>query len=94
MKSKDEKWALFWCNLLHPVIFGEIEKEQNNLFSEKTLPSGGRIPQRKRKRPTYSTLRRKLNRYRKDGFQSLARKARSDRGASRRFSPEIIDKNR
>ncbi|MBE7546300.1 MAG: DDE-type integrase/transposase/recombinase [Planctomycetia bacterium] len=26
------KWALFWCNLLHPVIFGEIEKEQTNLF--------------------------------------------------------------
>ncbi|MBE7545704.1 MAG: hypothetical protein HS127_00855 [Planctomycetia bacterium] len=35
MKSKDEKWALFWCNLLHPVIFGEIEKEQTNLFLKK-----------------------------------------------------------
>ncbi|WP_169703976.1 hypothetical protein [Candidatus Kuenenia stuttgartiensis] len=29
------KWALFWCNLLHPVIFGEIEKEQTNLFLKK-----------------------------------------------------------
>ena len=26
MKSKNEKWALFWCNLLHPVIFDEIER--------------------------------------------------------------------
>ena len=30
MKSKNEKWALFWCNLLHPVIFDEIEREQTN----------------------------------------------------------------
>ncbi|WP_169703251.1 Mu transposase C-terminal domain-containing protein [Candidatus Kuenenia stuttgartensis] len=92
MKSKDEKWALFWCNLLHPVIFGEIEKEQTNLFLKKLCLQEVVFPNGKRKRPTISTLRRKLNRYRKDGFQSLARKARSDRGASRRFSPEIIDK--
>ena len=32
MKSKDEKWALFWCKLLHPIIFGEIEREQTNQF--------------------------------------------------------------
>ncbi|MBE7548539.1 hypothetical protein KsCSTR_31570 [Candidatus Kuenenia stuttgartiensis] len=92
MKSKDEKWALFWCNLLHPVIFGEIEKEQTNLFLKKLCLQEVVFPNGKRKRPTISTLRRKLNRYRKDGFQSLARKARSDRGASRRFSREIIDK--
>lgn len=92
MKSKDEKWALFWCNLLHPVIFGEIEKEQTNLFLKKLCLQEVVFPDGKRKRPTISTLRRKLNRYRKDGFQSLARKARSDRGASRRFSREIIDK--
>lgn len=92
MKSKDEKWALFWCNLLHPVIFGEIEKEQTNRFLKKLCLQEVVFPNGKRKRPSISTLRRKLTRYRKDGFQSLARKARSDRGASRRFSREIIDK--
>lgn len=92
MKSKDEKWALFWCNLLHPVIFGEIEKEQTNRFLKKLCLQEVVFPNGKRKKPSISTLRRKLNRYRKDGFQSLARKARSDRGASRRFSREIIDK--
>ncbi|MBE7547664.1 MAG: hypothetical protein HS127_11180 [Planctomycetia bacterium] len=92
MKSKDEKWALFWCNLLHPVIFGEIEKEQTNLFLKKLCLQEVVFPNGKRKRPTISTLRRKLNRYRKDGFQSLARKARSDRGASRRFSLKLSTK--
>ena len=25
MKAKDEKWAIFWCGLLHPILFEEIE---------------------------------------------------------------------
>lgn len=92
MKQKDEKWALFWCNLLHPVIFGEIEQEQTNRFLKSICLQEIVFPNGKRKRPAISTLRRKLNRYRKDGFQSLARKARNDRGASRKVSREIIDK--
>lgn len=92
MKSKDEKWALFWCNLLHPIIFGEIEREQTNQFLKSLCLQEVVFPNGKRKKPSISTLRRKLNRYRKDGFQSLARKTRNDRGASRRFSREIIDK--
>ncbi|MEK6622719.1 MAG: hypothetical protein AABZ13_09565 [Planctomycetota bacterium] len=92
MKSKDEKWALFWCNLLHPVIFDEIEREQTNQpltirgvktplivkgqFLESLCLQEVVFPNGKRKRPSISTLRRKLNRYRKDGFQSLERKTR------------------
>ena len=92
MKSKDEKWALFWCKLLHPIIFGEIEREQTNQFLKDICLQDIVFPNGKRKRPSISTLRRKLNQYRKDGFQSLARKARIDRGTSRKFSREIIDK--
>ena len=92
MKSKDEKWALFWCKLLHPIIFGEVEREQTNQFLKKLCLQEIVFPNGKRKKPCISTLRRKLNRYRKDRFQSLARKTRKDRGASRRFSREIIDK--
>jgi transposase InsO family protein len=92
VKSKDEKWALFWCNLLHPVIFGEIERGQTNHFLKSLCLQEVVFPNGKRKMPSISTLRRKLNRYRKDGFQSLARKARCDRGASRTLSREIIDK--
>ena len=92
MKSKDEKWALFWCKLLHPIIFGEVEREQTNQFLKDICRQDIVFPNGKRKRPCISTLRRKLNRYRKDGFQSLARKVRNDRGASRMVSREIIDK--
>lgn len=28
MKQKDERWALFWCDLLRPVLFDEVEPEQ------------------------------------------------------------------
>lgn len=92
MKSKDEKWALFWCKLLHPVIFGEIEKNQTNEFLKSLCHQEVLFPNGKQKRPSLSTLRRKLNRYLKDGFQSLARKTRSDRNTSRSISREIIDK--
>jgi transposase InsO family protein len=92
VKSKDEKRALFWCRLLHPIIFGEIEREQTNQLLKDICLQDIVFPNGKRKKPSISTLRRKLNQYRKDGFQSLARKVRSDRGASRIVSREIIDK--
>ncbi|MCF6155186.1 MAG: hypothetical protein E3K36_08025 [Candidatus Brocadia sp.] len=47
MKSKDKKWALFWCKLLHPVIFGEIEKRQTNQYLKNPLSAGGPLSQRK-----------------------------------------------
>jgi hypothetical protein len=32
MKEKEEKWALFWCDLLKPIIYGDIEQEQINQY--------------------------------------------------------------
>ena len=32
MKRKDEDWALFWCTLLHPVLFGEIASHEVGAF--------------------------------------------------------------
>ena len=46
MKKKDQEWALFWCGLLHPVLFGEIPKRQIQTFlkglaeEEKLFPDG------------------------------------------------------
>jgi transposase InsO family protein len=92
MKSKDEKWAIFWCSLLSPLIFNEIEEESENAYltslsQEKRLFPNGQI-----KKASLSTLRRKLNQYREGGFKNLARKIRSDRGKARGVSQEIIDK--
>jgi len=92
MKQKDEKWALFWCDLLHPVLFGEVETEQTRDFlkdlSQKEIVfPGGRMG-----KPSLSTLRRKLNRYNNGGFDALARKDREDRGHARNAPAEIIAK--
>ena len=41
-------------------------------------------------KPSLSTLRRKLNRYRKGGFAALARKTRSDRNKARAAPAEVM----
>ncbi|MFQ5976215.1 MAG: hypothetical protein ACE5J5_07875 [Candidatus Hydrothermarchaeales archaeon] len=32
MNKEQEKWAIFWCELLSPVIYGDIEPELTNQF--------------------------------------------------------------
>lgn len=91
MKQKDEQWALFWCDLLRPVLFEEVEPEQiqdflKELAGKETVFPGGRTG-----RPSLSTLRRKLNRYRTGGFDALARKDRKDRGHARSAPAQIIE---
>lgn len=91
MRSKDEKWAIFWCSLLHPVIFDEIEPDEKNEFIQKLSKKECLFPNGVCKKPSVSTLKRKLKKYTEEGFESLARKRRSDRGKPRAFSQEIID---
>lgn len=90
MKEKEEKWALFWCDLLEPVISGEVEPEQTEallkeLSDKEVVFPGGRMG-----KPSLSTLRRKLNRYRTGGFEALARKGRKDRGRPRNTSAQVV----
>jgi putative transposase len=92
MRSKDERWALFWCELLHPVIFEEIEQAELNRYLKSLCETEYLFPDGSRKKPTLSTLRQKLNQYRQGGFNSLARKIRNDRGEVRSVPKEIIDK--
>lgn len=90
MRKKDEERALFWCTLLHPVLFGEVSPEETPAFLKKLSGEEHLFPDGKRKRPSVSTLRRKLRKYQKEGFQALARKRRSDRGKPRARSQETI----
>ena len=92
MKSKDEQWAIFWCTLLRPIIFNEIEEEFENRYLKSVAKEKRVFPNGKFKKPSLSTLRRKLNKYRQNGFKILARKIRSDRGKARSVSQEIIEK--
>lgn len=92
MDSKDQTWAIFWCSLLRPVIFNEIEPGETNRFLKKLSEQECLFPNGKKKKPSFSTLQRKLEEYREGGFEALARKKRSDRGKSRAVAQEIIDK--
>jgi len=92
LQKEQEKWAIFWCDLLSPVIYGEIEPEATNQFLKQKAKEPVQYPDGRIRTPSISTLRRKLNLYRQGGFDNLARKKRDDLGKPRNTSIEVIEK--
>ena len=92
MDKEQEKWAIFWCDLLSPVIYGEIELELSNRFLKQIADKQIRLPDGRIGKPSLSTLKRKLKKYRTGGFDALARKKRNDSGIARHVSAEVIQK--
>ena len=91
MEKEQEKWAIFWCDLLSPVIFDEIEPELTNTFLKQIADRQICLPNGSIGKPSLSTLRRKLNRYRQGGFDAVKRKSRNDRAKSRNTPAEVIN---
>ncbi len=91
MKKKEEKWAIFWCDLLKPIIFSEIEAEGINQFLKMLAAKEVVFPDGRLKKPSLSTLRRKLKRYQNGGFNALERQERNDRGKPRKSAIEVIE---
>ena len=92
MKKDQEKKALFWCELLTPIIYEEVEEEQVNQYLKEISQKKLCFPDGTVKKVSVSTLRRKLNKYRQGGFDALARKRRSDLGKSRNTHSQAIEK--
>jgi transposase InsO family protein len=92
LDKEQEKWAIFWCDLLSPIIYDEIQAELINRFLKELTQKKLRFPDGRIGYPALSTLRRKLNRYQNGGFDALARKRRDDRGKPRSIAAEIIEK--
>jgi transposase InsO family protein len=92
LNKEQEKWAIFWCDLLSPVIYDEIEPELTNKFLKQLAHKQITFPDGRIGKPSLKTLRRKLNRYRQGGFDALARKKRRDQGQPRNISTEVIEK--
>jgi transposase InsO family protein len=90
LKKEKEKWVIFWCDLLKPIIFEEIEEAGVNLFLKQTANKTVLFPDGQTRKPSLSTLRRKLNLYRKGGFDALDRKKRCDYGKTRNTPDHII----
>jgi putative transposase len=90
MNKKDEKWAVFWCGLLHPVLFEEIDAAETNQYLKGLAQKEVIFPDGREGKPSLSTLRRKLNRYRQKGFTALARQGRADRGKARSVPDDVL----
>lgn len=91
MDKTQEKWAIFWCDLLSPIIYTEIDPDLTNRFLKQLAAKEIRFPDGRIGKPSLSTLRRKLNRYQQGGFDALARKVRDDRKKPRNISAEVIN---
>jgi transposase InsO family protein len=92
MHLQAEKYAIFWCELLRPIIFGEIEEEGIHQFLQQTAQTQVVFPDGRMAKPSLSTLKRKLTKYRRGGFNALGRKPRKDKGRPRKMSAEIMAK--
>ena len=93
MRKKDEQGAIFWCSLLRPVLFEHGQREVSTTrFLKELSQKQVLFPDGTYRRPSLSTLKRKLRKYRKKGFDALARKRRNDRGQARTVPQEVIER--
>jgi hypothetical protein len=90
--DRQEEWAVFWCNLLSPLLYGEIPPEEARDFLRQLDDTEQLFPDGERKKPSSATLWRKWKQYRDGGFKALFRKSRNDRGKPRKASPAMVAK--
>ncbi|MEA2060422.1 MAG: helix-turn-helix domain-containing protein [Thermodesulfobacteriota bacterium] len=91
MDKKNDQLAVFWCDLLQPIIYEEISPEETNRYLKTISRKKVVFPDGLCRKHSLSTLKRKLSAYRTCGFEGLARKPRPDRGKSKKVSDEIIE---
>jgi len=60
LDKEQEKWAIFWCDLLKPLIYGEIDKEATNRFLKDLAEKPMLFPDGEIRKPSVSTLYRHL----------------------------------
>ena len=92
MPDRAEQWAVFWCSLLSPLLYGEIPPEEAGRFLSELASSEQIFPDGQRRRPSRATLWRKWKQYRDGGFEALFPKRRSDRGKPRKATQAMIAK--
>ncbi len=91
MNKNNEQWSVFWCDLLRPIIYSEISPEDTHRYLKTLAQKKVVYPDGRCRKPSLSTLQRKLSAYQTCGFDGLARKPRKDQGKSRTVSKEIIE---
>ena len=74
VRRQDEEWSVFWCSLLQPVFFGDIDPADKQRFLNEVAQREYLFPNGVRKNPSLSTLQRKLRQYRRAGDANERRK--------------------
>ena len=92
MSDRQERWAVFWCSLLGPLLYGEVPPEEAGRFLNQLAATEHLFPDGQRRRPSRATVWRKWKQYRDGGFEALFRKRRSDRGKPRKATSAMIAK--
>jgi transposase InsO family protein len=90
--ERHEQWAVFWCSLLAPLLYGEIPAAEVGRFLRQLAQTECEFPDGKRRRPSRATLWRKWKQYRAGGLDALMRRRRKDRGQPRRNRAAMIAK--
>jgi len=88
--ERNETWAVFWCALLEPVLFGDVSPQETPRFLRQLSRAPRRFPDGTTRRPSLSTLKRKLQGFRRGGIEALYRRPRGDRGKPRAHDPAVI----
>ncbi|MEK7995958.1 MAG: Mu transposase C-terminal domain-containing protein, partial [Planctomycetota bacterium] len=91
-QDRQEQWAVFWCSLLGPLLYGEIPAEEAGLFLRQLAETECTFPDGQQRKPSRATLWRKWKQYRKGGLDAFLRQRRKDRGQPRRARAAMVDK--
>ncbi len=64
MPDQDERWIVFWCSLLGPILLEQVPAGERRRFLKELSQKEILLPNGTRKRISLSTLRRKVRRFR------------------------------
>jgi transposase InsO family protein len=90
MVYDEDDWAVFWCTLLGPILLEEVEAGERRAYLKQLSRQEVTLPNGHQKRLSYSTLRRKVRRFRQQKIAGLRRRRRKDRGHTRKKRQQMI----
>lgn len=91
-QDRHQQWAVFWCSLLSPLLYGEVPPQEAGRFLRELAEHQHLCPDGTRRKVSRATLWRKWKQSREGGFEALLRRRRDDRGKPRKQRAAMIDK--
>lgn len=92
MHPIDDDWAVFWCQLLGPILLEEVEPGERRRFLREQSQREVKLPSGVRKRISLSTLRRKVRQFRQRRLAGIQRQPRADRGQPRQDRQAMLQR--